>query len=308
MLSRVAASLYSAARLLERGDHLARLLDVHAGAYLDRPGAVSADYWDRFLGVCGLAAEGTGRGTSREAAVQRVVGAIAGAVADARGYALAVRPSISTEVFQELNVLHWGLQESSRPDLHEFMVRIEFGVHLVSGLVDDSMAHDDAWSFMRLGKHLERAQNVVRLVARKLSELDRADPVLWAGVLRCCWAFEAYRWRLSVPVTAERVAAFLLLDRELPRSAGYCVTEALAAVRRIDEPGPQSGPHRLLGRLASLFEYADPADVAVGASAFAADFVRLSGQLEAELAGTYFQPTSVAAPVPVVVAPLAVQQ
>lgn len=298
MLSRVAASLYSAARLVERADHLARLLDVHSSVYLDRPGAMSADYWPRFLGACGISVEGSGH----ERAVELALGAIAESVGEARRRALAVRPSISTEVFEQLNVLHWQVQERGDAELHDFLVGVEYGVHLLSGLADDSMAHDDAWSFMRLGKHLERAQNVVRLVSRKLGEMDRADPVLWAAVLRCCWAFEAYRLRISAPVTAERVAAFLLLDRELPRSAGYCVSESLACVRRIDGAGRQSGPHRVLGRLGALFEYADPAELPLP------EFERLSAQLEDELVRTYFQPTSVAAPRPLVVEQLGSQQ
>ena len=69
--------------------------------------------------------------------------------------------------------------------------------------------------------------------------------------------------------------------------------EALACVRRIDGPGPQSRPHRVLGRLSSLFDYADPADIAAGATAFGAQLDEVFAELDSALARTYFRPSRV---------------
>ena len=295
MLSRVASALYRTARQMERADHLARILDVHAGVFLDRPGAVAADYWPRFLALADIAApEGTGEVLATELSLDGVRDAVAGA----RRLALAIRPSISTEVFEQLNVLHWKLQESRaellHDQLHDHLLKVQLGVHLVVGLIEDTMAHDEAWDFLRLGKYIERAGAVTQLVTRKLSELaGNDDPVLWAGVLKCCSGFEAYRNRFSAPVTAGRVAAFLLLDRTLPRSAGFCVNEALWSVRRIDGPEEQSQPHRLLGRLSALFDYTEEAEVSADALGFQKSFFDLAFPLERALHNHYFQPNQV---------------
>jgi uncharacterized alpha-E superfamily protein len=281
---------------MERADHLARILDVHAGVFLDRPGAISADYWARFLALADIkASEGPGEDPATELSLDGMRDAVAGA----RRLALSIRPSISTEVFEQLNVLHWKLQEPREQllhdQLHDHLVRVQLGVHLVVGLIEETMAHDEAWDFLRLGKYLERAGAVTQLVTRKLSELaGNDDPVLWAAVLKCCSSFEAYRNRFSAPVTAGGVAAFLLLDRSLPRSAGFCVNEALGSVRRIDATSEsQSQPHRIVGRLSALFDYTEEAEVSADALGFQKSFFELSTALERALHDHYFQPNQV---------------
>ena len=296
LLSRVASSLYRTGRLMERADHLARILDVHAGVFLDRPGVISADYWTRFLALADIKVPDE----AREAlATELSLDGVRDAIAGARRLALAIRPSISTEVFEQLNVLHWKLQEPREEllhdQLHDHLVSVQLGVQLVVGLIEETMAHDEAWDFLRLGKYLERAGAVTQLVTRKLSELaGNDDPVLWAAVLKCCSSFEAYRNRFSARVTAGRVAAFLLLDRSLPRSAGFCVNEALGSVRRIDATGEaQSQPHRILGRLSALFDYTEEAEVSADALGFQKSFFELSIALERALHAHYFQPSQV---------------
>jgi uncharacterized alpha-E superfamily protein len=274
---------------VEEADHLARLLDVHVAVYLDRPGALATDYWDRFMALCGIPCEPE---IGEEPARELTLDAIRERVGRARALAISVRPSLSSEFFQRLNFLYFQVQEPPLL-LHDFLLDIEFGAHLLTGLSEDSMIHDTAWDFMRLGRYQERALNVTRLVLRHLKEIGD-DPVLWAGVLKCCWAFEAFRGRYSAPVTVPRVVEFLLLDRELPRSAGFAVREALAAVGRIERRGGhQSAPQRVLGRLSSLFDYADASEIALAPEAFADEVTDVFEALDRALAQAYFRPSRV---------------
>ncbi|HEV3232337.1 MAG TPA: alpha-E domain-containing protein [Candidatus Dormibacteraeota bacterium] len=308
MLSRVAASLHRLGRDLERADHLARSLDHHLTLWLDRGGVPGDpanpdswgrnrgdDFWVRFLRLCGHDLDQ--RVSQREALERTIVGtggpSIYGAVSDARRAAQAVRPSLSSEVYEQVNGLYWRLDESDRRrDLHGLLRQVQLGVNLVDGLIAETMVHDQTWDFLRVGKYLERAANVTRLVTTKLVELaPGAETAQWATVLRCCSAFEAYRWRFSAEVTPERLTGFLLFDQALPRSARYCVGEALAAVARIDGPGARSRPYRLLGQAQALFEYSDQAEVVAAPVGFAGAFGDLAGGIEEALAATYFQPS-----------------
>ncbi|MHB8508693.1 MAG: alpha-E domain-containing protein [Candidatus Dormibacteria bacterium] len=296
MLSRAAGALYRVGRDLERADHLARLLDVHQALWLDRGSDMSDDFWARLDGLAGWPPAPARR--PRQTVENLVSGtggpSIQGCMEAARRGALAFRPSLASEVFEQLNILYWQLEEADRKrDLHGLLTRVQLGVHLVFGLIDGNMAHDEVWDFITMGRQLERAENVTRLVTRKTDELDDAEPIEWAAVLRCCSALEAYRMRYSAPVTAGRVARFLLLDRDLPRSAAHCIRQALVAVSRIDPPGQRSRPHRLLGQLAAMLDYADEGEVAADPRGFAATFHRLSGELEEALVTTYFQPSKV---------------
>jgi uncharacterized alpha-E superfamily protein len=306
VLSRVAGSLYRIGKLVEHADYLARVMDVHVTLVLDRgrdPGPV---FWPRVLELAGLdpMAE-IDLETALSVAVEGGPGSLRASIQGARTEAMSVRPSISSEAYEGLNELYWAL-DSSRPgsNFHDFSVGVQRGVVLLYGLVDETMAHDEAWEFLRLGRQLERARGVVRLTTKKLDWLDDDDAVEWAAVLRSCMAFEAYRWRFSAAITPLRVTEFVLLDHTLPHSARCAVSEALAGVRRIDGPGTRSLPYRLLGRLSALFEYTDAQEIVDDPSGFTRGYAGIAAHVDDSLSATYFRPTRVPSGQPVVAPPI----
>ncbi|HXM56326.1 MAG TPA: alpha-E domain-containing protein [Candidatus Dormibacteraeota bacterium] len=294
LLSRVATVLYVLGRDIERTEHLARLLRVHFELSLDRP-APAGRFWSDFLRLAGWTTEDA---VTRDHAFNLVLRgereSLRVAMESARRAAQAVRPSLSMEVWEQVNVLYLRLSDDSFADgPSDALRRVEMGTQLIAGLVDDTMAHDEAWRFVKLGKHLSRAANVARLVAHKWEELagQGDDAIAWAGVLRCCASLEAFRLRHEASTSAEAVSRFLLLDRLSPRSAGFCIGEALSAVRAIDGPGRESPPHRALGRLAATFQYADPERVGTAPGELIARFDEQFGDLQRALRVTYFQPS-----------------
>jgi uncharacterized alpha-E superfamily protein len=307
MLSRVAGALYRLGRLVERADHLARVVDVHITLVLDRGREPESDFWPHVLELAGLdRTRDIDYRTALSAAVEGGPGSLRESIQRARGEAMAVRPSLSSEAYEGLNELYWTLDATiSEANFHDFSVRVQRGVVLLYGLVDETMAHDEAWEFLRLGRQLERARSVVRLATRKLDWLNRGDDAVeWAAVLRSCTAFEAYRWRFSDAITALRVAEFVLLDQTLPHSARRAVAEALAGVHRIDGPGTRSGPYRLLGRLSALFEYTDAREVVDDPSGFSRAYLSAAAHVEDSLSATYFRPTRVPLGQPAVAPPI----
>lgn len=304
MLSRVAGSLFRMAALVERCDHAARVLDVHVTMALDRPKAPEPAFWTHVLEVLNLPTGATRVAETIDAVVVGPGPCISAWIRDARRDGLAVRPSLSSEVYEAINDLHWSLEESDRHrGLHDFAIRVMRGSQLFWGLVDETMAHDEAWEFLRLGHRVARADAVVRLVTTKLMALPPDDAVEWAAALRSCSAFEAYRWRYAAPATPSAVAGFLLLDETLPRSARHAIAEALAAVQAIDA-GDQTSPHRLLGRLSALFEYTTESEVAGDPAGFAEAYRELSAGLRMSLDSTYLRPSHVATGNPVVPPPI----
>ncbi|MHB8737275.1 MAG: alpha-E domain-containing protein [Candidatus Dormibacteria bacterium] len=291
----MAQSLHRMGRLMERAEHVARVLDVYVSTSLDTEERDRTS-WAELVELCGLAAEG---GLNRARAAEALVGgerrSIRASLTEMHALAQSVRPSLPSELYFQLNILRMRVAGAMpTPDLHEFLEQTQMGLNLLTGLVEDRMARDESWDFLRLGKHLERAESVTRLVTHRHQVLAGVDDALTlATTLRCCSSFEAYRWRFSAPVTAESVAGFLLLDSAHPRSSAFCVQQALAAVRRIDGHGARREPHRILGRMSALFDYADEREVAADPLAFANSFTTLSMSLDAALANTYFQPSHI---------------
>jgi len=297
MLSRAATSLALLGRHLERADNLARILGVHVALSLDRSDEPGPGFWVRLMELAGWPG---GLVERRDQAVEFIVTGSGGpsvraSVAAARSAAQAVRPSLPTELYEQVNALHWRIQRDTwQSDLYPSMTDVQLTTRLVDGLLEDTMTHDEARDFVRLGKFVERAANVTTLVTRKSAELAEAEDTLeWTAVLKCCFAFESYQSRYSAPVTPERVIEFLLLDTTLPRSARFATAVALGAVARIDAGGRRSRPRRLLARLDSMFELADPAGVALHPSDFEAQIRALLRQLELALRDTYFHPSKV---------------
>src|SRR2546426_9900817 len=109
ILSRAATSLTLLGRHLERADHLARILGVHVALSLDRTDEPGPDFWIRFMELAGWPGSNTGR---RSQAIEMVVTGTLGpsvraSVAAARLAAQAVRPSLPTELYEQVNALHW---------------------------------------------------------------------------------------------------------------------------------------------------------------------------------------------------------
>jgi uncharacterized alpha-E superfamily protein len=234
----------------------------------------------------------------------------------ARTAAQAVRPSLPSELYEQVNALHWRVHKAAwQPDLYPFLTDVQLSIRLVDGLMEDTMSHDEARDFVRLGKFLERAGNVTALVTRKSAELadwgsprtqgaasefvglSPEDALEWTAVLKSCFAFESYQARYSGGVTPEHVIECLLLDSNLPRSARFAAGEALTSVTRIDGPGRRSRPRRLLVRLESVFEQADTRWVAENPRDFDAQCGDLLRQLVVAMREAYFHPSKVPASV-----------
>jgi uncharacterized alpha-E superfamily protein len=302
MLSRAATSLTLLGRHLERADHLARILTVHVAQSLDRRDEPGPDYWIRFLELAGWPRGDTGR---RDQAVEMVINGTLGpsvrsSVAAARTAALAVRPSLPSELYEHVNALHWRVQRSTwQPDLYPFLNDVQMSVRLVDGLMEDTMPHDEARDFVRLGKFLERTANVTSIVTRKSAELadSPADVLEWSAVLRSCFAFESYQARYSGGVTADRVIECLLLDRTLPRSARFSSFVARQAVVRIEGSALRSKPVGLLNKLHAMYEHDDSQAIVRNPTDFGGECRALLRQLEVALRERYFHPSHVPASV-----------
>src|SRR5437016_10686776 len=267
MLSRAATSLTLFGRHLERADHLARILGVHVALALDRTVAPGPEFWVRFMELAGWRGSDTGQ---RDLAVDMVVAGSMGpsvlaSIAAARLAAQAVRPTLPTELYEQINMLHWRSREAPwQRDLYPFLMDVQMSIRLSDGLLEDTMFHDEARDFVRLGKFVERASNVTSTVTRKSAELADTpeDALEWTAVLKSCFAFESYQARYPGGVTAARVIECLLLDRSLPRSARFSTNTALEAVARIDGKARRSKPLRLLIRLNGLYQQGNTQSIA----------------------------------------------
>jgi uncharacterized alpha-E superfamily protein len=172
-------------------------------------------------------------------------------VQNARTAARSVRDSISSEMWEQLNREYLSIVDPSfatrlAENAHDVFKELLEGMLLVLGLADATLPHDEAWEFICLGKYMERADNVARVLNLQAhllvsaQEADGDDLVRWLAVLRSCGSSEAYSRYYSLRVDPPRVIEFLLLNPVFPQSVRFSLREARASLTEIAGPTDQA--------------------------------------------------------------------
>jgi uncharacterized alpha-E superfamily protein len=310
MLSRVADSLYWMSRYLERVEHTARLIDVGLNLMLDQTPAAAERRWGRLLVSLHAPAQLAGSSDAHQIAQAMTFDAanetsIVSCIASARENLRQVREQISSEMWEQLNRLYLQVRETRLDDIwnvstHEFFRSVKEGAHLFQGITDATMNHGEGWQFMQVGRHMERAGATATLLDVYASEFlapDGADAggpksyLDWVGLLKACTAFEAYCKVYTADLRPERIAEFLLLNAEWPRSVRFAADVMQAAFQAISEAtgARKSGRvNRLAGRLRASLGFVQIDEIMeTGLHAYLNDVRRQCAQIHEAIVQTY---------------------
>jgi uncharacterized alpha-E superfamily protein len=261
MLSRIAESLFWIGRYVDRADNTARLLDLHFNVLLEDPWVDEPTANASLLQVMHCEVEGE---VTREVVLEYLAydpehpSSIAGTLTSARENARRAREVISTEVWESLNTTRQQLPSRTRTRRpHTFFEWVRERAAVVWGLSGATTSRDDTWLFMDLGRSLERADMIARLLMTR--SLAGTIGATWTTLLRSCAAHEAYLRRVRSLVSEERAAEFLLIDPAFPRSIAYNLQRAERIVRELDPDAQRQSPAAearfALGRARSDLEY-----------------------------------------------------
>ena len=283
MLSRVANAVYWMSRYLERAGNLARFVDVNWHLTLDLPGS-GTDAWKPLIVATGdrvlfedLYADYDAASVitflSFDAGYRN---SIAACLWMARENARAIREVIPYEMWEQINVTYHFVQDAARRPLevvenpYDFCQQIKQGDFVVGGITGDAMINDEAWHFARMGRLLERCDKTSRILDvnshRILDENDAGlsyDSIHWSALLRATSALNAFR-RCRGRISPAKVADFLLLDLEFPRSVLHGLAQTQCSLHAITgTPAGHFGgeSERLLGQLRSDLAYLTIEDV-----------------------------------------------
>lgn len=304
LLSRVADALYWISRYLERAEHSARLVDVAVDVGLGRGGA-DAGAIRRLYGSLGLApAAPLGHVASfGDAALfdRANQNSVVACVAGARENARQVREEISSDMWEQLNGLFLRvkqMQEEGGGTRPHFAARLIIeGIHLFQGITDATMGHGEGWQYLQAGRFIERAESTSALLDAFITDTSEPgapfaplDQVEWVALLRACSALEAYSRFYTADVRPERVAEFLLLSEEFPRSVRFAAASVEAALLALAQRSGQGSGRveRLAGRLHASLDYAQ-VDEILGDNphAYLTGIIRQCSQINAALYQKY---------------------
>src|SRR3954451_14898767 len=280
MLCRTANELYWMARHIERAENTARLLDVTYRTSLmpcqvREPGLAWADPWSVPLVTLGLATAYYQRHPelTAENALRFMIldpantSSIYECLRTARESARAVRGAITSEMYEDLNsawieMRSFDYERIQANGVSDFLDWVKMRSHLFRGVTFGTMLRDEAYHFIRLGTHMERADNTARILDVKYHTLlpsaadvgGAVDYYQWSALLRSVSGFESFRKIYSDVITPYRVAELLILREDMPRSLHSCMTFIFDTLRQLSDRNTRD-IERQAGALHSQLRY-----------------------------------------------------
>ena len=277
MLSRVADSIFWMGRYIERAENVARFIHVNLRLSIDL-GPSTGGQWAPLVYTTGdqeAFAERYGEPDQRKV-IQFLAfdpenpNSIISCLRGARENARTVREMISSLMWEELNKFFLNVRAATSDqnvldNPFDFLQQVILSSHLMDGITDATMSHNEAWHFFVLGRLLERADKTSRILDVKyfillpsVGDIGTAvDTIQWSALLESASALEMYRKRHG-RITPANVADFLILDREFPRAMHFCLIQAEQSLTAIT--GNRGGriytaAEQKLGRLRSELNY-----------------------------------------------------
>lgn len=269
MLSRVADNLYWMGRYMERAEHTSRLLAVRLESMVEQSKDDADRAWQRLAAA--LSAEELVGETHDAFAITAALSfsrynpsSLLSSLRVARDNGRQAREQLSTEVWEHLNRLYLRLQPVTIESIwvHQparlFRETLE-DLYTLGGVTYTTLRHGEGWYFLELGRYIERAQLISRLLAIHFGERAVAPRYLdWLVLLKYCTAFEPYCKEHTAAIKPERIAEFLLFDQEFPHSVKFAIDrmrDALAHVAPGAPPARRALCERLAGRLKAAVDF-----------------------------------------------------
>lgn len=313
MLSRTAEHLYWMARYIERAENVARVLDVtYHMSLLPTETSSEEDLWKAALEISGN--EGIYHATYKEINAPNVIkhlamdghnpSSIYSTLRSARENARAVRVAMTSETWENMNALWLEFDQFLKRDLtktglSEFCEWVKARSHLFRGVCFGTMLRDEAFSFVRLGTFMERADNTARLLSTKYDVLIPAqgetaaqvDYYEWSSVLRSVSAFQAYQKIYSDAIDPMKVSELLVLRHDMPRSLHACYDEIMPIIEQVAGVR-QTEAKRLSGELHAKLHYGKMLEIfKVGLQDFLQEFIHANRMLGDEIQRSFLSAT-----------------
>ena len=244
MLSRVAESVYWAARYLERVENVARLVRSYNHLIMDIP-VGSEPSWSVLVDI--LEAKDQFYKIFRKETEKNVHSllmskehascSIPFSINQARENVRITRDVFPEEAWEHINELHLYTignrsAATSRRNRLLYLEEIIQTCRAFAGLMQSTASRDNTYGFYKLGQFIERADMTARIVNVGAGDvLDREgeffaiDPLLWGALLQALSGRSAYRREIGPIVNKDSFIDFVFKSRNFPRSVFFCLNE-----------------------------------------------------------------------------------
>ncbi|RFM25970.1 alpha-E domain-containing protein [Deminuibacter soli] len=278
MLSRIADALFWLNRYMERADGLLRTTSTHFTLSLDK-GVNGPLNWRPLLEtyVPGNEAEISALENDTQGALQKLItdtgnhNSLRILISKARENARGVQDHITKEMWEEVNQLYHVVNHpalNNRLNAHQAMdVLGLLSRHCVmyNGITDITMARGTGWSFMNIGKYLERSLETILLTDKQFGRIgyrmdDAQDIMQWRYLLLSLSGYELHLKSYRSVHYNKNVLQQVLINRDFTRSVIYSLNRIEKHLKDIPTDNQNADHIRLcsnFGRLFSKVQYLD---------------------------------------------------
>lgn len=261
MLARSVDNIFWLGRYLERLDDTARLVNATSHLLIDSHKDTEFG-WPVLLEVMGLNSKQVltdygldpkNRGQVEQAVMTHLISnaqspiSLRNACSQLKYNARTIRQLLPRDMWEEINKLDSFVQEQciqpgGRQQRYQLMTEISRRCQMVIGTVDSVMLRGDAFDLFTVGRHLERADMVTRImdvmVVQTLQPTQLKRPRFrWISILNALGGVESYHYYLANNAAGANADAidYLLSYADFPRSVSYCLNRVAAAAKALPQ-------------------------------------------------------------------------
>jgi uncharacterized circularly permuted ATP-grasp superfamily protein/uncharacterized alpha-E superfamily protein len=228
--SRVADDLFWLGRFVERGEGQVRLARCIFARMADQSGVDYANAITKLIGAWPNVIEPEDKLLTEREFVQEALGSandgLRGIISYVHGLARVLRDRVSADAWRILDQIY-GAAANFKVDARqpgsgfvELLDNLTVAFAAFVGLASDSMTRGQAWTFLDIGRRVERVDFIARLLRDTLVD-PGSDPVLLEAILEVSDSSLTYRRRYATHLETHALADLLLADETNPRSVAY---------------------------------------------------------------------------------------
>jgi len=273
MLSRVADSLYWMSRYLERTDGILRMLKIN---YASSQDDITEFSWKPVLRTftylddehAGAIAHNTRAVLQYMVTDRENSNSVLNIITRARENARSVQDHITKELWQCLNEFYHiirdeqiarGLHSGDPVTVLDELIRQGL---LYYGITDVTMARGEGYSFINIGKFLERGVQSADILDVKFSDprfdFAKTDTIYWKYLLLSISGYELYLKTYKSGFDARNVVEQIVLNEAFPRSVIHSVNQLHRYFERLQSDRNREDFRKIdfmIGRIGSKVKY-----------------------------------------------------
>lgn len=274
MLSRIADSLFWTARYVERTDGILRMLKVNYATSLDQSSNTFS--WRSALKTFTFLSDAeieTIEKNSQDVLYYMIddranKNSVVSIITKSRENARGIQDNLTLEVWESINELyHNVLNRQHKKNIDPLFSLTDLIGDCINiyGALEITMMRGEGWSYMNLGKFLERCLQTSDILESKFSELalDEKKPgaiPYWRQLLLSVSAYEIYLRTYRTGVQTQNIIDLMVHNTTYPRSVLYSlnhVHQTFEAMRETVHPEAHKKITYKIGKVRSKVQYSD---------------------------------------------------